>query len=109
MLRSITNYTFTDIAQVIVQSHPLSGLIIWLGILIHSWQMASSALFATIIATIYASFIKMPYKNIATGIYGYNATLIGIGLIYFFQVTFTSILSINSLLHIISASDCLDS
>lgn len=83
-------YTASGIAEVIFQSHPVAGTCILLAIFIHSWQMAVGALSATMIATAFALIKKMDHKDIALGLYGYNATLIGISFIYFFQVTFFS-------------------
>ncbi|MDW3094588.1 MAG: urea transporter [Gammaproteobacteria bacterium] len=81
----------SGIAEVIVQSHPVAGTLILLAILIHSWQMAISAFFATAIATGFAILIKKKQKIIALGLYGYNATLIGIAFVYLYQVTYLSI------------------
>ncbi len=83
-------YTMSGIAEVIVQSHPVAGTYILLAIFIHSWQMAIGALCATIIATAFSLVIKIDRKDIALGLYGYNATLIGIAFVYFFQITFFS-------------------
>lgn len=87
-------YTISGIAEVIVQSHPLAGAYILLAIFIHSWQMAIGAVFATAIATGFAILLKKKDKVIALGLYGYNATLIGIAFIYLFQVTFFSIITL---------------
>ena len=83
-------YTMSGIAEVIVQSHPVAGTYIFLAIFIHSWQMAIGALCATVIATAFSLVIKIDRKDIALGLYGYNATLIGIAFVYFFQITFFS-------------------
>ena len=85
-------YTMSGIAQVIVQHCYLSGLIILASIAFHSWQMALGAVFSAAIGTLSAILFKFKREDIAFGLYGYNATLIGIANIYFFQVTATSII-----------------
>ncbi len=81
----------SGIAQVIVQPCSLSGLIILGSIAIHSWNMALGALFGSIVGTTTAKLFSFENKEITLGIFGYNATLIGIANIYFFKTTPTSI------------------
>ena len=95
-------YTMSGIAEVIIQSRPLAGTCILLAIFIHSWQMAIGALCATAIATGFAILLKKKQKVIALGLYGYNATLIGIAIIFLFEITYFSIfiLFLSSLLSV---------
>ena len=86
-------HSLAGIAQVIVQPCPLSGFIILLGIFIHSWQMALGAFFGSIIGTISAKILNFKHEDIQLGIYGYNATLIGIANIYFFWLNFNSLIT----------------
>ena len=88
---NFVKYTMSGIAEVIVQSHPVAGAYILLAIFIHSWQMAMGALCATAIATAFALVKKMDHKDIALGLYGYNATLIGIAFIFLFQISLISV------------------
>ena len=95
MATSVINflkYTMSGIAQVIVQPCSLSGLIILASIAVHSWQMALGALFGSAIGTASAIFLKFKNEDIALGIYGYNATLIGIANIYFFKTSTLAII-----------------
>jgi len=82
----------SGIAQVIVQPCSLSGLIILAGIAVHSWKMALGAFLGAVIGTATAKILDFDSKEIALGIFGYNATLIGIANIYFFQTTFTTVI-----------------
>ncbi|QMU60480.1 MAG: hypothetical protein GKR92_01700 [Gammaproteobacteria bacterium] len=82
----------SGIAQVIVQPCSLSGLIILTGIAVHSWKMALGAFFGAVIGTASAKILNFDKKDIALGIFGYNATLIGIANIYIFQTTITSLI-----------------
>jgi urea transporter len=82
----------SGIAQVIVQPCSLSGFIILAGIAVHSWKMAVGAFIGTVIGTATAVFLNSDKKNINLGIYGYNATLIGIANIYLFQTTAISVI-----------------
>ena len=95
-------YTMSGIAEVIIQSRPLAGTCILLAIFIHSWQMAIGALCTTAIATGFAILLKKKQKVIALGLYGYNATLIGIAIIFLFEITYFSIfiLFLGSLLSV---------
>lgn len=83
--------TMAGIAQVIVQPCPLSGLIILASIALHSWQMALGGFIAAIIGTATATLIKFKREDIALGLFGYNATLIGIANVYFFETTAVAI------------------
>ena len=89
---SFLKCTMSGIAQVIVQPCSLSGFIILASIAIHSWKMALGAFFGAVIGTATAKFFKFDYNDINLGIFGYNATLIGIANIYFFQTTITAII-----------------
>ena len=82
----------SGIAQVIVQPCALSGTIILGSIALHSWQMALGAFFGAVIGTISAVCFNFKSDDITLGLYGYNATLIGIANIYFFQTTPVSII-----------------
>jgi urea transporter len=81
----------SGIAQVVVQPCSLSGLIILASIAIHSWKMAMGALLGSVIGTATAKLLASDSKDITLGIFGYNATLIGIANIYFFQTTVTTV------------------
>ena len=82
----------SGVAQVIVQPCSLSGLIILASIAIHSWKMALGAFFGAVIGTATAKILNFDNKKITLGIFGYNATLIGIANIYFFQTAITSLI-----------------
>lgn len=82
----------SGIAQVIVQPCALSGAIILASIAFHSTEMAIGAFFGSIIGTTTAKLLNFDNKEIELGIFGYNATLIGIANIYFFDTTLTSII-----------------
>ncbi len=77
----------SGIAQVIVQPCALSGLIILASIVWHSWQMALGGFIGAVIGTLAATLLKFKQEEIDLGIYGYNATLIGIANVYFFKTT----------------------
>jgi urea transporter len=85
-------HTMSGIAQVIVQPCSISGFIILASIAIHSWKMALGAFFGAVIGTATAKYFNFDSKDIALGIFGYNATLIGIANIYFFQTTITTLI-----------------
>lgn len=82
----------SGIAQVIVQPCSLSGSIILASIALHSIEMAAGAFFGSVIGTATAKYFNFDKKEISLGIYGYNATLIGIANIYFFETSMMSII-----------------
>lgn len=73
------------IGQVMFQNNALTGFFFLLGIAVNSWEMALIALFSTCIGTITAQLSSFSKRNIDSGLFGYNACLVGIGLFVLFE------------------------
>lgn len=75
------------VGQIMLQNNALTGLLFLLGIVINSPVMALAAVVAVIVGTMTAKLLKFKEDNINSGLYGFNATLVGVALIVFFQPT----------------------
>ncbi|MFH0890266.1 MAG: urea transporter, partial [Candidatus Aenigmatarchaeota archaeon] len=74
------------LGQVMLQNNSATGLLFLLGIFYNSWLMAAGALLGTIASTATAFSLNYKKKNIEDGLYGFNGALIGISLLFFFDV-----------------------
>lgn len=77
------------IGQIMLQNNTLTGLLFLIGILINSPLMAVAAVVAVLVGTLTAKILKFNEDNINSGLYGFNATLVGVALIAFFEPTVT--------------------
>jgi urea transporter len=75
------------IGQIMLQANPWTGLLFIIGILVNSPIMALGAVVATIVGTVTAKLLKYDRTEIDNGLYGFNAALIGVAFINFFQAT----------------------
>ncbi|MCK4590026.1 MAG: urea transporter [Nanoarchaeota archaeon] len=73
-------------SQVMLQNNALTGLLFLLGIFYNSWLLAIGALIAVLTGTFTAFVLKYKNKDILNGQYGFNAVLVGIALLFFFEV-----------------------
>ena len=73
------------IGQIMLQESAWTGLLFLIAISYDSILMGVAALVSTIIGTATAKFLKFDDANIKAGLYGFNATLIGVGLIFIFE------------------------
>lgn len=82
------------IGQVILQNNPFSGLLFLIGIFFNSWILGLAALSGALISTLTAHFLKYSKENIENGLYGFNGTLCGIALCFFYDISLVSILAL---------------
>lgn len=82
------------IGQIMLQNNALTGLLFLIGILINSPLMAVAAVVGVLVGTLTAKVLKFNEDNINSGLYGFNATLVGVALIAFFEPTITIWISI---------------
>lgn len=75
------------IGQIMLQESAWTGLLFLIAISYDSVLMGVAALLSTIVGTATAKVLKFDDNNIKAGLYGFNATLIGVGLIFFFEST----------------------
>lgn len=80
------------IAQVFFQENALTGACFLLGILVTSPIMAVGALVGSAIGYATARLAKFDAAENAGGIYGFNATLVGIATFFFFQPSVLSVI-----------------
>src|SRR5262245_31581878 len=82
---------FRGIGQVFFQENALTGALFALGIAGSSPLMALGAVVGAAIGTATAWILKFDKSEIHAGIYGFNATLVGIATFFFFQPGVASI------------------
>jgi len=84
-MKAFARHCFTGLAQVFLQENFVTGLFFAAGLLVSSPLMCAGAFSGIITATAAAILLKWPQKNIDAGLYGFNAALVGIALLYFFK------------------------
>lgn len=75
------------VGQIMLQENAWTGLLFLIGIAINSPLMALGAIVATVVGTLTAGMLKYDPAHINMGLYGFNATLVGVSLLFFFQPT----------------------
>lgn len=76
------------IAQVMLQNNPLTGAlflaaIVWASYAADAWRLAIAAILAVIVANLTALWLRVDTDELESGLYGYNATLVGLTLATF--------------------------
>ena len=80
------------VGQVMFQNNALSGLLMLVGVLLNSWQMALLAIAGNVVSTLAAYFSGYSREDIRNGLYGFNGTLVGIAIGVFMPITVASLL-----------------
>ena len=80
------------VGQVMFQNNALSGVLMLVGVLLNSWQMALLAVAGNIVGTLTAYLSGYSRKDIENGLYGFNGTLVGIAIGVFMPITLPSLL-----------------
>lgn len=83
--KAIVETVLKGIGQIMLQDSAWTGLLFLIAISYDSILMGVAALMSSIIGTATAKICKFNDENIKAGLYGFNATLIGVGLIFFFE------------------------
>lgn len=73
------------IGQIMLQNNYLTGLFFLAGLFISSPLFGLVAIVSMISGTVTARVLKFPKGEINDGLYGFNAALVGVALIYFYQ------------------------
>ena len=81
-------------AQIMLQNNATTGFLFLLGVLYSSWLMAIGMIIATLTGTLVGHTFKEHKEELNMGLYGFNAALMGIILVYQFGLNFISILAI---------------
>ena len=71
--------------QVMFQNSPLTGVLFLIGLFVGGWAMGAYALLACVISTATAYWLGVPRDAIGAGLYGYNAVLVGVALVFYFD------------------------
>lgn len=79
------------IGQVMFQNNIYSGLLFLIGIFYNSWLLGLAALFGTMISTGIAQVLKYSKEDIENGLYGFNGTLVGIAVLFFFDISLVTV------------------
>lgn len=74
------------VGQIMLQDSAWTGLLFLIAIFVDSVLMGVFALLSSTIGTATAKVFKFSEANIHAGLYGFNATLIGVGLVFFFEL-----------------------
>lgn len=82
------------VGQVMLQNNALTGLIFLIGIFYNSWIMGLVAIAGTTISTTSAIFLKYSKEDIKNGLFGFNGTLVGIAVFFYFGVSVYSFLAV---------------
>jgi len=86
-ISNLLKSTFRGVSQVMLQNNVLSGLIILIAIFCSSWLMGVGAVIGVLVSTITAILFKFKDEDIKIGLYGFNGTLVGIALLFYFKPT----------------------
>lgn len=78
---------FKGIGQIMLQDNIWTGLLFLAGIFYGSFMMGIAAIFAVVTGTYTAKLLKYNADEINSGLYGFSAALVGVGLIVFFRPT----------------------
>ncbi|MFA6496071.1 MAG: urea transporter [Patescibacteria group bacterium] len=74
------------VSQVMLQNNAFTGALFLFGIFYNSWIMGLGAILGAVTSTLAAYFFKNNKEDIQNGLYGFNGTLVGIALFYFFEI-----------------------
>jgi urea transporter len=85
-------WVFRGVGQVFFQENALTGALFVLGIALSSPVMAVGAIVGAALGTATAWALEFEKSEIHAGIYGFNATLVGIATLFFFRPGATSII-----------------
>lgn len=80
--------------QVMLQNNVWTGLLFLVGIFYNSWLLGMGAVLGNIISTVSARLLKYSNEDIKNGLYGFNGTLVGIAIWYFFGFNLATTLAI---------------
>ncbi|KAM8886112.1 urea transporter 2 [Spinachia spinachia] len=77
-LLQLLDWVLRGAAQVMFVNNPLSGLIIFAGLILQNYWWALNGFVGTLFATISALILRQNRGAIASGLYGYNGILVGL-------------------------------
>jgi urea transporter len=75
------------VGQIMLQNSSLTGLLFVLGIAINSLLLTAGLVTGVVVGTLTAKVLKYDDEAIGNGLYGFNAALVGISMLVFFEST----------------------
>lgn len=93
MLKNI-KVVLRGVGQVFFQNNALTGLIFLAGIFYNSSVLGLGAILGNIISTYSARLFGYNKEDIENGLYGFNGTLTGIAILFFFELNIITIIAI---------------
>lgn len=79
-------------SQVMLQNNWLTGLLFFAGVFYNSWLMGIGAVVGAAVSTYTAYVLNYNKEDVANGLYGFNGILVGIAVLFFYELTFLTIL-----------------
>jgi len=86
-IKTLVETVLKGIGQIMLQESAWTGLLFLIAISYDSILMGVAALLSSIIGTATAKVCNFSGENIKAGLYGFNATLVGVGLVFFFETS----------------------
>jgi urea transporter len=84
-LRGVLRASLNGLGQIMFQDSPVTGLFFLVGIAVVSPLMAAGAAGGALLGTLTANGLRYDAGDIRDGLYGYNASLVGIALLAFHE------------------------
>lgn len=84
-VRDFINIILKGFSQIMLQNNVLTGVLFLGAILYDSALMAFAGVVANVVAVLTAKLLKYNADDIKNGLYGFNASLLGIALVFYFQ------------------------
>jgi len=81
-------------SQVMLQNNIFTGLLFFAGVFYSSWLMGLGAVVGVSVSTYTAFVLNYSKQDITDGLYGFNGILVGIAVLYFYELTAITILMI---------------
>lgn len=82
---TFTKSVLRGFGQIMLQSNYWTGILFLAAICYDSLWMGVAALLSNIVGVLTAKILKFDKANIEDGLYGFNATLVGVALVFYFQ------------------------
>ncbi|MDN3510380.1 MAG: urea transporter [Candidatus Jettenia sp.] len=93
-LKNFVEIILRGISQVFLLNNAITGILFLIGIFYNSWMMGTGAIIGVFVGTLTALFLKYYRSDINQGLYGYNGTLVGLAIVYFFGFNTPSVIAI---------------
>ncbi|MGL4583383.1 MAG: urea transporter, partial [Flavobacterium sp.] len=76
---------FRGFGQIMLQANAITGMLFLAAIYYDSTEMAFAASLSNIVAILTAKLLRYDKREIENGLYGFNACLIGVALMFYFE------------------------